>query len=98
MPKLHLKKLFSLVLVALAGIFFLGWALTGLAECLERRGQKEEAVAVRGQFRDAWARAERLENLRPALAIDAAAEDAVHRALNEQILGAAVRVAGRFDA
>lgn len=35
-----------------------GWALTGLAECLELRGRQEEAVAVRSEFRDAWARSD----------------------------------------
>jgi tetratricopeptide (TPR) repeat protein len=35
-----------------------GWALTGLAECLERSGRREDAAAVRGQFRDAWARSD----------------------------------------
>jgi len=35
-----------------------GWALTGLAECLELRGQREDAVAVRSEFRDAWARSD----------------------------------------
>jgi len=32
-----------------------GWALHGLAQCLERRGLQDEAAAVRLRFEDAWA-------------------------------------------
>jgi tetratricopeptide (TPR) repeat protein len=35
-----------------------GWALTGLAECLERSGRAEEAQRVRGEFQAAWARSD----------------------------------------
>ncbi|MBK8975562.1 MAG: hypothetical protein IPM29_06525 [Planctomycetes bacterium] len=35
-----------------------GWALHGLAECLERRGAGEEATAVRARFAAAWARSD----------------------------------------
>jgi len=35
-----------------------GWALTGLAESLERSGRDEEAARVRGEFQTAWARAD----------------------------------------
>ncbi|HOX26162.1 MAG TPA: tetratricopeptide repeat protein [Candidatus Krumholzibacteria bacterium] len=35
-----------------------GWALVGLAECLERSGRSEDATRIRGEFRDAWARAD----------------------------------------
>lgn len=35
-----------------------GWALTGLAECLERSGRADEAKEVRGEFTAAWARAD----------------------------------------
>ncbi len=31
-----------------------GWALTGLAECLERGGHPAEAGQVRAQFAKAW--------------------------------------------
>jgi tetratricopeptide (TPR) repeat protein len=34
-----------------------GWALHGLAECLERRDQKEAAAKVRKQFDEAWTNA-----------------------------------------
>ncbi len=34
-----------------------GWALHGLAECLDRSGQKEEAAKVREQFNEAWTNA-----------------------------------------
>ena len=34
-----------------------GWALHGLAECLEAREQTEEAAKVRQQFNKAWANA-----------------------------------------
>ena len=35
-----------------------GWALNGLAECLEALGQKTEAAQVRARFAKAWARAD----------------------------------------
>ncbi len=35
-----------------------GWALHGLAECLERRGLASEADEMRGAFEKAWARAD----------------------------------------
>ncbi len=34
-----------------------GWALHGLAECLERRGATKEAVATRAEFQRAWGNA-----------------------------------------
>jgi tetratricopeptide (TPR) repeat protein len=34
-----------------------GWALHGLAECLERRGAKTEAASVRARFKAAWSNA-----------------------------------------
>ena len=34
-----------------------GWALNGLAECLERRGRTGEAADVRLRFDDAWSHA-----------------------------------------
>ncbi len=33
------------------------WSLHGLAECLDRRGAKEEAAAVRADFETAWSKA-----------------------------------------
>ena len=35
-----------------------GWALTGLAECLERGGRAEEAAKARERFTTAWVRAD----------------------------------------
>ncbi len=35
-----------------------GWALSGLAECLERDGRRAEAAEVRGKRQAAWARAD----------------------------------------
>ncbi|MEM9381924.1 MAG: tetratricopeptide repeat protein [Planctomycetota bacterium] len=35
-----------------------GWALHGLAECLEASGRTDEAEEMRGRFRAAWARAD----------------------------------------
>ncbi|MBK7769587.1 MAG: tetratricopeptide repeat protein [bacterium] len=35
-----------------------GWALTGLAECLDRDGRQAEAEQVRAQFAKAWKRAD----------------------------------------
>jgi tetratricopeptide (TPR) repeat protein len=35
-----------------------GWALTGLAECLERSGRADEAQQVRNEFQTAWARSD----------------------------------------
>jgi tetratricopeptide (TPR) repeat protein len=35
-----------------------GWALTGLAECLDRDGRRAEAEQVRAQFAKAWQRAD----------------------------------------
>ena len=35
-----------------------GWALTGLAECLERSDRMAEAKLVRREFQDAWARSD----------------------------------------
>ena len=35
-----------------------GWALTGLAECLDRDGRQAEAEQVRAQFAKAWRRAD----------------------------------------
>jgi tetratricopeptide (TPR) repeat protein len=35
-----------------------GWALTGLAECLDRDGRQAEAEQVRAQFAKAWQRAD----------------------------------------
>ena len=35
-----------------------GWALHGLAECLEELGRREEAAAVRTRFDTAWARSD----------------------------------------
>lgn len=31
-----------------------GWSLHGLAECLERQGRRDEAIAVRARFERAW--------------------------------------------
>jgi tetratricopeptide (TPR) repeat protein len=35
-----------------------GWALHGMAECLEELGRHVEAVAVRTRFKDAWMEAD----------------------------------------
>ena len=35
-----------------------GWALHGLAECLEELGRRAEAADVRARFEKAWARAD----------------------------------------
>lgn len=35
-----------------------GWSLGGLAECLERGGQRDEAAAARAMAKQAWARAD----------------------------------------
>lgn len=40
-----------------------GWALTGLAECLERGGRQGEANKVREQVKVAWARADQVADL-----------------------------------
>ncbi len=40
-----------------------GWALTGLAECLERDGRLADAAKVRGEVQTAWARADTPANV-----------------------------------
>jgi tetratricopeptide (TPR) repeat protein len=45
-----------------------GWALAGLARTLEKQGRAEEAVAVRGRFDKAWARADVTPSLAPRTA------------------------------